>query len=287
MTFTAQSKGSKFVEGLTKEISSKSLIFPTSLNITMRIRRALGDPDASTNDIARIVGSEPVLSGQLLRLSNSVVFGAGSKPISDVRNAITRLGFSMVRNVAISVGMQQLKQSKASGAAPPVIDALWKRSVRISALSYVLTRRLTRLNPDTAMLAGLLHDIGKFYILNRARDYTELFSDENALWEIVDQWHVDIGQAILESWEIPEEISAAVRNFRDAGRTHIGPPDISDIVAVADFLDTLSYPSRSPKSVSELPKQSLDRLKLDQEKIESLLEEAKKELALILTAIGG
>ena len=113
MTSEIQSNGFRFIEGLTKELSSKTLIFPTSLNVTMRIRHALRDPDASTGDIARIVGSEPVLSGQLLRLCNSAAFNVGAKPVSDLRTAIARLGFSMVRNVAISVGMQQLKQSSS------------------------------------------------------------------------------------------------------------------------------------------------------------------------------
>lgn len=286
MSSAIESNGFKFIEGLTKELSSKSLIFPTSLNITMRIRRALRDPDASTGDIARIVGSEPVLSAQLLRLCNSATFNAGGKPVTDLRTVIARLGFSMVRNVAISVGMQQLKQSESHGDVPPAIEGLWKRSIRIAALTYVLAKRLTRLNPDTAMLAGLLHDIGKFYILNRARDYANLFADEKDLWEIVDQWHSNIGEAILESWEIPEEISVAVRDHRDYGRTHYGPPDITDIVTAADFLDAQSYPANGEHPASATLPQALARLNLDSEKIPILMTAAKEELTLIFTAIG-
>ena len=286
MTCANQPDGFKFIEDLTKELSSKSLIFPTSLNITMRIRRALREPSASTGDIARIVGSEPVLSAQLVRLCNSAAFNSGGKPVSDLRTAITRLGFSMVRNVAISVGMQQLKQGEAHGEVPPAIEGLWKRSIRIAALTYVLAKRLTRLNPDSAMLAGLLHDIGKFYILNRARDYAELFADEQALWQIVDQWHSDIGDAILESWEIPQEIRVAVRDHRDYGRTHFGPPDITDIVTAADFLDAQSYPADGEAPTSTTLPQALARLNLDRDKIRILMDAAKEELALIFTAIG-
>jgi putative nucleotidyltransferase with HDIG domain len=276
--------GFKFIEGLTQELSSKTLIFPTSLNITMRIRHALNDPDASTHDVARIVGTEPVLSGQLLRLCNSAAFSKGGKPVSELRTAIARLGFEMVRNVAIAIGMQQLKQSQARGEVPPAIEGLWKRSIRIAALCYVMARRLTRLNPDTAMLAGLLHDIGKFYILNRARNYGTLFADEKALWEIVDHWHADIGEAILESWEIPNEISAAVRDCRVYRRTRFGPPDCTDVLSAADYIDALSYPAKHAEP-GEAPAGALGRLELDLDGIDILLQAAKEELALIFQAL--
>lgn len=250
----------------------------------MRIRSALRDPDASTTDIARIVGSEPVLSAQVLRVCNCAAFTNQGKPVSDLRSAITRLGFSTVRNIAISVGMQQLK-SNAPGKVPAVIEGLWKRSIRMAALSYVLAKRLTHLNQDTAMLAGLLHDIGKFYILNRARSFETLFADEKALWEIVDHWQMDIGEAILVTWEIPDEICLAVRDQRNPNRAHAGPPDLTDVIVAADFLDGHASSAKNEASETWTPPASLVRLKLDSNKIKSLMEETKEELALILQAL--
>lgn len=284
MTDADKSKEFAFIEGLTAELSSKQLIFPTSLTMTMKIRHALNDPEASIDKIRRIVGMEQVLSAQLLRLCNSVSFNPGGKPITDLRAAIPRLGLSMVRNVAIAVGMKQLKQ-QSQKETPPVVEGLWKRSVRVAALSYVIAKKCTRLNPDTAMLAGLLHDIGKFYILNRASDYSEIFVDDAAIWSIVDQWHANIGEAILDSWEIPAEISTAVKDHRDLQRAHSGGPDLTDLVTAADFLDGHLYPgSTEPIDWNELP-MALRYLKLDEERSNVLMEDAKQELAMIFKAI--
>lgn len=282
---TTPSNGFEFIEGLTAELSSGELIFPTSLNATMRIRHALSDPDASIDKIARIVGAEPVLSAQLLRLCNSAAYNGGNKPVADLRSAIARLGFSMVRNLAISVGMQQLNQSKIHGGIPPEIEGLWKRSIRIAALSYVLSRRLTRVNPDTAMLAGLLHDIGKFYILNRARNYSDFLTDETKLWEVIDHWHAAIGEAILQSWEIPEEISNAVRDHCDLSRTHIGPPDLADLVTAADFMDARFYADGAATIDDESLPTALGKLNLDLEKCKTLMQETREEMVLIFKAI--
>ncbi len=279
-----QSSGFEFIEGLATELSSRKLIFPTSINITMRIRQALHDPNASTDKIVHIVGAEPVLSAQLLRLCNAAAFSMGGKPVSDLHIAVVRLGYTMVQNVAISVGMRQLMEGKAHGVTPPVIEGLWKRSIRVAALSFVSAKKLTRINADTAMLAGLLHDIGKFYILNRARDYPDLFNNEAALWEVVDRWHADVGEAILESWEIPEEIDMAVRDHRDTQRAHRGPADLTDIVTAADFLDGLYHAGKIHELDWEAAPLALTRLNLQSESCIALLHDTKEELGQIVHA---
>jgi HD-like signal output (HDOD) protein len=284
MTST-KSKEFEFIEALTAELSSNELVFPTSLNATMKIRHALNAPEISIDNIARVVGAEPVLSAHILRLCNSAAFNTTGIAITDLRKATMRLGLSMVRNVAISVGMKQLVQSKSSSEVPRLIDGLWKRCIRISALSYVIAKKRTRVNPDMAMMAGLLLNIGKFYIINRAHAYTELFSDETALWELVDQWHANIGTAILESWEVPEEISNAVLDGTNREYTHRGPPNLTDVVAAADFLDYKFYSgSEAGMDWQSLP-QAMMALELDKEKSIALMAETKEEMTLIFQAI--
>ncbi len=105
----------EFIKGLTAELSSKNLVFPTSLKTTMKIRRALDTPDISNDQVARIISAEPVLSAQVLKLANSAMFNRTGRKIEELRAATVLLGFGVVRNVAISVGMKQLKDHQASG----------------------------------------------------------------------------------------------------------------------------------------------------------------------------
>lgn len=284
MTTTSKSKEFSFIEGLTSELSSRQLIFPTSLKATMKIRHVLNEPDVSIDKIARAVAMEMVLSAQVLRLSNSAAFSRGSKSTSDLRTAISRLGFSMVRNLAIAIGMKQMAQRTERGAMP-IVDGLWTRSIRVAALAFGIAKKRSRLNPETAMLAGLLHDIGKFYILYRARDYADIFVDEAALWDVVDRWHTDIGDAILQSWDVPEEISQAVRDHRNLGRTHFGPPDLTDLLTAADFLDGYFYAGANKQCDWSAPPQALVLLDLTLENSEGLMAEAKHELAQIFQAL--
>lgn len=280
-----RSKEFEFIEALTTELSSNELVFPTSLNATMKIRHALNTPEISLEQVTRAVGAEPVLSAYILRIANSAAFNQSGTPVTDLRKATMRLGMSMVRNVAISVGMKQLIQSKSNTETPKLIDGLWKRCIRISALAFVIAKKLTRVNPETAMMAGLLLNIGKFYILNRAHTYHELFTDETALWELVDQWHANIGTAILESWEVPEEIVSAVLNGTDPEYTHRGAANLTDVVGAADFLDGKFYSGNAIDMDWETIPAVMVALDLDKPKSIALMGETKDELTLIFQAI--
>ncbi len=277
--------GFEFIEGLAKELSAKSLVFPTSLNITMRIRAALNDPNSSTEKVAHIVGAEPVLSAQLLRLANSAAMNTGGKTITDLRTAITRLGYALVRNVAISVGMRQLAEADQEGATQLRIEKLWKHCTLVAALAYVLAKKKARINPDEAMLAGMLHDIGSFYILTRAKNYPDLFADESTLDEIIQQWRAEIGQAILESWEIPEEIAAAVRNHEQSERTHAGPADLTDVILVANILGCQAKPCIPENLDWETAPSAFERLKLDEETCATAMQESEEEIKRIAQAL--
>lgn len=282
---TGPSKGFEFIADLAKELSEKNLIFPTSVNATMRIRGALNDPNASTDRVAHIVGTEPVLSAQLLRIANSAALNAGGKPIVDLHLAITHLGFAMVRTIAISVGMRQLTQAAAQGRIQPRVEKLWQHSILVAALAYVLAKKLTRQNPDEAMLAGLLHDIGKFYILTRAKNYPDLFADEATLDEIMRQWHSEIGKAILENWEIPEEIAIAAQNHELTCRLNPGPADLTDVVTVANILASQATPNRAENIDWETAPNAFGRLNLDAQNCADVMRESEEEIKQIALAL--
>lgn len=285
MTSSATSNEFVFIKGLTAELSAKELIFPTSLNTTMKIRHALNQEGVSNDTLARIVGTEPVLSAQVLHCCNSAAFNRSNAQTTNLRTATMRLGFAVIRNIAISVGMKQLSEFRTAGEFSQRIEGLWSRSVRVAALSYVIARNLTNINPDTAMMAGLLHDVGKFYILHRARHHAPLFSSERALWDIVDQWHANIGAAILENWNIPDQIRSAVIEHRTLHRSHSGAPDLIDVLTAADILDVHFYANSAVMLDWDALPHALAHLRLDHEKSKILMRDTKEELYLIFQAL--
>src|SRR6202020_2396280 len=102
-----------------------------------------------------------------------------------------------------------------------------------AAFSYVLARNCTKVNPDEAMLTGMMHGIGKLYVMTRVIDHPELFASNTMLDQIIGDWHASIGKAILENWNFSESMAQAVGDQEDLSRIFEGPADLTDVVAVA------------------------------------------------------
>lgn len=275
---TVQTNIADFIESIAKELSSKDLIFPSFPDITMRIRNALNDPNISADKVARIVGTEPVLSAQLLRLANSAALCAGCNPVTDLPTAIKRLGYALVRNAAIALGIRQLAQNTHQSIMHAPLEELWRHSIQVAVLSYVLAKKQTGLNPDTAMLAGLLHDIGMFYILVNINKYPDLFADETTIKNIPHQTHAQISSAILESWDIPEDIISAACDHEMPGRIHYAPADLTDVVMVANILAKRGLPKETEWPA--LPP-AFGRLNLDAATCTAALLKSEEEIAQI------
>ena len=278
---TVKTNIADFIEALARDISANNLIFPSFPDITMRIRSALNDPNISASKVARIVGTEPVLSAQLLRLANSASLYAGCRPVNDLPTAIKRLGYALVRNASIALGIRQLAQDTHQSIMRVPLEELWRHSIQVAALSYVLAKRLTRLNPDTAMLAGLLHDIGMFYILARANKYPDFFADEAILRNIPLQTHAQISPAILESWDVPEEIITATRDHATYDRIHYAPADLTDVVMVANILAKRGCPGTAGSAECPTFPPAFGRLNLDATTCAAVMLRSEEEITLI------
>ena len=98
----------EFVRTLGSELASGELELPAFPDVAIRVRAALEDPDVSADQVARLVAAEPVLAGRLIKIANSALLsGRSGDSVKDIRTAVTRLGFNMVRNTAIALAMSQ------------------------------------------------------------------------------------------------------------------------------------------------------------------------------------
>lgn len=156
-----------FVQELAQELSAGRIDIPSFPDVAVRVRKVLADDSADASTIARVVGSEPALAAKLLQIANSAAVNPRGQPVTELRTAIARLGLSMVRSASIAFAIEQLRQAPALAPLRKPLNELWERSVKVAAMSYVVARSWSRINPDTALLAGLMHGMGRVYILTR------------------------------------------------------------------------------------------------------------------------
>jgi HD-like signal output (HDOD) protein len=247
MSSTAHAVGFSFVERLAQDLKDERLELPAFPEAVLRIQRILQSPDTSTDDVVRILSSEPALAARLLRIANSAEFRRMDQDVTDLRKAVSRMGFNMVRSVAVAFAMRQLRRKDTySAEAQTELERAWNDSLQMAAACFVIAKRFTRVNPDQALLTGLLHVLGRLYIIMRAKDIGEMEAGE--LRAVVDGWHSSIAKAILESWGLPEAMQAAVEQQDHEEVELDGAVSLTDILISAKLLsagkqDALKYPA--------------------------------------------
>jgi HD-like signal output (HDOD) protein len=247
MSSTAQAVGFSFVERLAQDLKDERLELPAFPEAVLRIQRILQSPETSTDDVVRILSSEPALAARLLRIANSAEFRRMDQDVTDLRKAVSRMGFNMVRSVAVAFAMRQLRRKDTySAEAQTELERAWNDSLQMAAACFVIAKRFTRVNPDQALLTGLLHVLGRLYIIMRAKDIGEMEAGE--LRAVVDGWHSSIAKAILESWGLPEAMQAAVEQQDHEEVELDGAVSLTDILISAKLLsagkqDATKYPA--------------------------------------------
>lgn len=227
----------QMLEDIARELSSNDIVFPNCFEVSLRLRRELQNPDLPIDRIASIVSLEPLIVAKLIKLANSVLYNPGGLPVRNVPAAITRLGINLVRTTALAIASKQMMRSKEMVAFSDLSNVLWKHAIKSAAAARILARTQTRLNPDEAMLAGLVHDFGAFYMLYRAAQYAELRERVETVKYLIMHWHDSIGVSLLGALGMPEEIVQAIADYdqpREAVATTV--TTLSDVVYASNIL---------------------------------------------------
>jgi HD-like signal output (HDOD) protein len=268
-----------FVQALATELSSGKVELPGFPDIVARVQAALADENISTDKVVKVLGTEPVLSGQLMSVANSVALNPSGRSITDLRTAVARVGLNTVRTATLAYAVRLLRAGVELKSIAPQLTALWERNVLVASISYVLARRRTQVNPDTALLTGLLHGVGRLYIMTRAVRHPTLFANPSSYQLIERDWHLSIATALLENWGIAAEIVAAVRDSEDYAREPRGAASLTDVLVAANMI--VIHHGQPPEFLSARLQtvRAVSKLELTRAICETLLEESAEEIA--------
>jgi HD-like signal output (HDOD) protein len=230
--FEAQTRA--FAAQIERELESGHLNFPTSMDVSLRIKKLADDPDSSIDDIVTVVRAEPVLAAKTIRMSNAMLLNPYGAHITSVNNAVKRIGLAALRCLAFAVAAEQLTQDKRSKGLQKIASSLWRHSVDIASWSYSIAHHLRTVNPDTAMLAGMMVDIGQFFLLSRVSSFPALEENIERFAEFVSVWHEPIARSVLEVFELPDDILDAFE-YEDPYGGEWPPANLRNIVRVASL----------------------------------------------------
>jgi HD-like signal output (HDOD) protein len=272
-----------FVSELAQEVSSGKVELPSFPDVAVRVRKVLADENVSNDQIARIVGSEAGLAARVFTLANSAALNRNGRPVSDLKTALNRIGHNNVRTAAVSFAIAQLRRASELRHISKELEELWQEATTVAALAFATAAR-TGVNADESMLAGLLHNVGKIYILARAHRHDSLFKDPVALAQVLRDWHSNVGRAIIENWGFPEHIANAVGEHENIDRVN-DERDVTDVLTVAAMMAGF-FGHETDLELNMQGVKSFWRLGLDNEKCVHVMRDCAEEISALRTALG-
>lgn len=274
----------QFVAELAEEVSKGRVELPSFPDVAVRVRKVLADEQVSNEQIARVVGSDAGLAARVFTLANSVALNRGGRTISELKTAVNRIGQNNVRTAAVSFAIAQLRRASELKHIASELEQLWQEATMVAALCYSIASRAPGMNADESMLAGLLHNVGKIYILARANRHGHLFKDPAALGQVMRDWHANVGKAIVENWGFPEHIAEAIAEHENIDRS-AGQADVTDVLTAAVMMSGFA----GHQADLELNMQGVKafwRLGLDNDKCVHVMQDCKEEIAALRSALG-
>jgi HD-like signal output (HDOD) protein len=279
------SDAARLVDALVVELAGEKIDLPSFPDIAVRVRKALANDDVEIEHVVRIISAEPALAARLLQLANSAALNASGKRLTDLRVAISRIGFNMARSATIAFAMSQLRRAEAYKGLDEPMTELWHHGAHVGAVSHVVAKRFTQVNADTALLSGLLQGVGKLYLLTRAARFPGLLQDAGAYQKVIAEWHGRVSQAILRNWEMADEVVDAVSGCEDLDREHDGTTDLTDVLAVGNALASLG-PDPHSEDMLILGMPAARRMKLTARSCGAALAESHQEISSLRQALG-
>lgn len=257
------------------------LKIPSFPDIALKLRKAI-QQDYEITDIVKIVNMDPAISAKLIQVVNSPIYRS-LNPISNCLNAINRLGLKTTRNLVTSFSMNNLITSD-NPSIKKLIQHNWLQSIRVSSISYILANLTGKVDPDEALLAGLLHNIGVLPILTFADSLPKDSYQPTDLALCISEMQGQLGSIILEKWGFPvtlKQIPLLSTNwFTSIDETL----NLNDIVLLAKYHTILaSSGSAELPLLSALPAfQKLENQPLTPEMSLQILQDAKQQIAEIM-----
>jgi len=226
-----------FLVHVQTELDANRLVLPTLPDVALKVRVAVAKGEATSQELADMIVTDAALSARLMQVANSPLY-RGAVEVNNIQMAVTRLGSSTIRTLITSLVMQQMF-TPTNDLLEQHFRETWEQGVNVSSISRAMASFVPHLNPDEAMLAGLVHQIGKLPILMLVEDIPEFNESPSRLNKLLEKAHPAIGKIIMDTWDFPEELKLVASDYVDFQRDSSGKADYVDLVQVA-FLQSIA-----------------------------------------------
>jgi len=241
----------RLLHSFVQHFSNDEIDIPAMPDTALLLRKAM-QKEIGVHEAVKIIQLDPTVSGRLIQVANCPLYNT-IQPARSCLEAVNRIGLIGVRCLVTTLCLKKIFQTKKP-LLKKYMDALWKRSLYISSISYVLAKETGKVDPEEALLAGLVVDIGIIPLLSFADNLPEGFYTETELKQAMGFVRGVVGIRILENWDFPEEIVKIPLYSNDWYQNQSDELSVIDVVVLAQLHSKIGQKgSSSYPIVSSIP----------------------------------
>lgn len=253
---------------------------PTIPKVLNKLLAVIENPRVSLNEISNFIAGDPALTTKVLRMVNSPVYGFPGR-ISSVNQAVILLGLTVVKGLLLGVSVFDLMQKTMTG--------LWEHSIGCAIFSRIIAIKKGHRDPDELSVDGLLHDIGKVFLVlqfpdeyqqalaESRRDSLTIYSSEKNRFNTT---HSSVGSLMARKWRFPASLIDVIEYHHKPQLTKNTPLE-SSIVHLADILvRSRGYGFPGDDFVMPVEQAAWDVLGFDEADLAEIFKEAEESLGM-------
>jgi HD-like signal output (HDOD) protein len=270
-------------KALVAQVAEGGLAFGTSAQVALKVRQMLDDVNCNVDDLAKLIQADPLLSARVVALANSAYYNRSGRNITEVRKAAAQLSFSSIRSLVIAIVTREMAGKQPNQAAQHLSKRLWEHTTHVASLAQVIARHVTHQDPETAMFAGIVHEIGGFYMLSRVDDFPCLLEGNASDW--VDEGEIAVGRAVLNELSVPALVINTIEEFWE-GYMAMPPVTLSDTLLLAEELAPVQSPLyQIGENVNDRDMTASVNMAIGEETLARIMEESSAEVSSLIGAL--
>ena len=260
--FLERIAGNPLFAEIYRTIMDDKVQLPSYSVVSTRIRATLQQGSWDQEQLVKILQLDPAITAKIIRQANNP-HNRGPKPAGSLNEAISQMGLSVVKKMAIEFSKEGSLQIEST-TLQHRLQTLWHLSTEVAEISFVLGSITPQFLPDRAQLAGLLHHIGEIPVLHHVQKHPDIVDNPEKLNLTIHELRQPVGELLLRHWGFPEDIVNAVAECEDWYRDPVPAADLCDLVLMAKLHYYMRDPTRGDRpalnAVPAFSKLALGRL---------------------------
>jgi HD-like signal output (HDOD) protein len=250
--FDGDSETNRLTMHLYQDLIEDKITLPSLPEVAQKIQKVFRSEHVGAEKISEVLLIDPAIAGKLIRVANSALY-RGVSAIDTIQAAVVRLGMDATYKLVMTYAMNELFESHSDYVSQRM-HQLSEHSRKVAAICRVLAESSKKFDPEQAMLAGLVHDLGVIVVLNYMDKHAQELPDRQQMEQTIVTMRPQITGMLMQKWNFTEEIIVVAEECEDWFRNPSDEADLCDLVMIAQYHSMMGTPEiQSLPPINTLP----------------------------------